>query len=72
LSDKSLRKEEQMRCREPDEVSEIGREHRPDESRKGTVLPSKASQAGEEGIEQLSSPWSVRRLFIVGKTIIQP
>jgi hypothetical protein len=37
-----------------DEVSEIAREDRPDESVKNPVTPSKAPLIGEEGIEHLS------------------
>jgi hypothetical protein len=47
-SDQSSRKEKQRGSwgglKEPDEISEVVREHRPDES--GTVTPSKASKAG--------------------------
>jgi hypothetical protein len=39
-----------------DEVSEMAREDRPDESGKSPVTPSKARLIGKEGIEHLSHP----------------
>jgi hypothetical protein len=40
-----------MRQQEADEVSEVARAHRPDESGKTPVTLPKASQIGEEGVE---------------------
>jgi hypothetical protein len=37
-----------------DEVSEVAREDRPDESGKSPVTPSKATLIGKKGIEHLS------------------
>jgi hypothetical protein len=52
------------------QVSEVAREDRPDESVKRPVTPSKASLIGKKGIEHLSHSRSAEVDFLNVKTFI--
>jgi hypothetical protein len=57
--------------KEPDEVSEVAREHRSDESRESALRLPKSSEI-EEGSCDAFEPIMIDRLFVVAKTFIQP
>jgi hypothetical protein len=53
--------------KEPDEVSEVAREHRPDESEKSALMLSKSSET-RGGLSRAFEPITIDGLFVATKT----